>query len=153
MGCDIHILTEKQLPNGTWESLDNSEVQDEGTDDEYFDVTHRISTDRNYALFGLMSAGVRCEFDFSFVSKDKFPDDASQLAKDYNEQWDCDGHSHSWLTLNEIKHKLVEIGLADSEVPQHAIDELIEIKNDLEGIRLENDLSDDQVRILFLFDN
>jgi hypothetical protein len=59
---------------------------------------------RNYHLFSTL-AGVR---DYSRqivpISEPKgLPKDCCLFVKTENNKWDCDGHSHSWLTLKEIK--------------------------------------------------
>lgn len=61
--------------------------------------------DRNYSLFTTL-AGVR---DYSEkvipVSEPKgIPDDCSDYVKEQYGDWDCDGHTHSFLTLKEIRY-------------------------------------------------
>ena len=59
---------------------------------------------RDYALFSTL-AGVRDYTDKVVpVSEPKgVPDDACEYIKQENENWDSDGHTHSWLTLAELK--------------------------------------------------
>lgn len=83
MGCDIHATFEKYV-DGNWIQF--------GDDSMYIG--------RNYLLFSIL-ADVRNYFhDIMPISKPKgFP-------KDYNgdllDVWKFDGHSRSWLTLQEI---------------------------------------------------
>lgn len=82
MGCDIHSFTEIKK-DGKW--------QDAGFSP--FDW-------RQYGMYGFL-AGVR-NYSMSPVIAEKrgFPEDSS-LRKEYDD-WDCDGHSHSWLLLKEL---------------------------------------------------
>lgn len=100
MGCDIHLYKEKKI-NGQWVSAD------EGWNDEYNDGYEDVPydnrfTDRDYDLFGFLCKGVRREFDYSLIEKG-MPEDCSEKVKALAKHWDCDGHSHSYLTLNELK--------------------------------------------------
>jgi hypothetical protein len=77
---------------------------------------------RNYALFATL-AGVR-DYSNSIipVSEPKgMPEDCCLYIKNAKEDWDGDGHTHSWLTLKEIKDyqntapKLPRTGLISPE--------------------------------------
>lgn len=64
--------------------------------------------DRNYSMFTAL-CGVR---DYSGkspkISEPRgIPDDATELVKQECDYWDCDGHSHSYCTLLDVK-KFVE---------------------------------------------
>lgn len=103
MGCDIHLYREKHV-EGKWLAADKWSKDEYGDylrvdyDDQYF-------TDRNYELFGLLAKGVRREHEFSF-EKRGLPFDACDEIKAYADYWDCDGHSHSFLFLHELKAAL-----------------------------------------------
>ncbi len=98
MGCDIHEWVERKAANG-WEMTDVN-----------------LNIGRNYDLFGML-ADVRNGVGFAGVDMgDGFvpvlgrgeptrgvPDDASPEYRSEVESWECDGHSHSWLTLAELK--------------------------------------------------
>jgi hypothetical protein len=48
-------------------------------------------------------AGVVTGLGFNVISKPKgLPSDVSSYVQNESDEWDCDGHSHSWLTLKEI---------------------------------------------------
>lgn len=101
MGCDIHVYREK-LVDGQWVSLDNWVKE---YDDEPASVPWRERySGRNYNLFGLLCDGVRSSHSFSLKEKG-FPSDASPQVVSANAVWGCDGHSHSYLTLGELKAK------------------------------------------------
>lgn len=103
MGCDIHLYREKHV-EGKWLAADKWSKDEDGDylrvdyDDQYF-------TDRNYELFGLLAKGVRREHEFSF-EKRGLPFDACDEIKACAGDWDCDGHSHSFLFLHELKAAL-----------------------------------------------
>lgn len=77
MGCDIHLVLEKKW-QGQWVGV----------------PMKRCPRTRNYKLFGLL-AGVRGDG----PDPRGVPEDASPLARMEIERWDCDGHSHSWRSL------------------------------------------------------
>ena len=102
MGCDIHLYIEKHV-NGEWVTADVWESSDYGDDENSIDVPwEKRFTGRNYNLFGLLSKGVRREFPFSFKPRG-LPFNACQEIANNAEAWGCDGHSHSYLYLHELK--------------------------------------------------
>lgn len=102
MGCDIHLHKEKHV-NGEWVTADVWESSDYGDDENSIDVPwEKRFTGRNYNLFGLLSKGVRREFPFSFKPRG-LPFNACQEIANNAEAWGCDGHSHSYLYLHELK--------------------------------------------------
>ncbi len=115
MGCDIHMYVEykKKLPvKGSeermerWVSGDYFKINpfDGVWDDETKMECMELYGHRNYSLFSTL-AGVR---DYTEkivpVSEPKgLPDDCCGFVKKESEDWDGDGHNHSWLTLKEIR--------------------------------------------------
>ena len=92
MGCDIHFYVERQEENG-W-------------------VPVRVSYDgRNYALFAIL-ANVRNGYGFAGISTGEgfvpismprgLPFDVSPEIRAESDYWGVDGHSHSWLTVQEL---------------------------------------------------
>lgn len=118
MGCDIHLYREKNV-EGKWLAADKW-----SNDDGYPSVKYedQYFTDRNYQLFGLLARGVREEHDFSFAKRG-LPFDACEEIKRCSDNWGCDGHSHSYLFLHELKailaftkqQKLTVSGMKDSK--------------------------------------
>ncbi len=115
MGCDIHMYVEykKSLP-----IKDSKEREEKWVCGDYFkpnpfkDIFDEEKSlermelygHRNYGLFATL-AGVR-DYTNSIipVSEPKgMPDDCCPYIKSANEDWDSDGHTHSWLTLKELK--------------------------------------------------
>ena len=103
MGCDIHMVLEQKF-EGTWVGLHGYPYELGNTRRAGQDMieleTWAIVTDRNYSLFGAI-AGVRGESDRGNEPKG-MPDDASPLARMMSGHWGEDGHSHSYLGLNEF---------------------------------------------------
>ncbi len=106
MGCDIHLYTEVQKrinDNLIWTCCDNWQI------DPYeigkYDINPIWST-RNYHIFSVL-ANVRNDNDNIPICELKgLPSDISDAIKEASDRWGCDGHSHSWLTLKEIKDYL-----------------------------------------------
>lgn len=86
MGCDIHVHAEVKI-NGKWEHFEAPGVS------------------RNYQLFAKM-AGVRNYRDeVSPIAEPRgLPEDVTGITKFDSDNWDSDGHSHSYLTSEEIAH-------------------------------------------------
>lgn len=107
MGCDIHICTEVRtsINNGkTWRSADRFKVNSyHGDDNEEEYELASIFDDRNYALFSAL-AGVRSySSEVEQLSEPRgLPDDCSRYTRKLSDIWDCDGHSHSHCTLQEL---------------------------------------------------
>lgn len=104
MGCDIHMYVEKKH-KGKWINIDYWKLDDyyENKPGDYkFEIVEMYG-DRNYRLFAVL-ADVRNYSNNKPISEPKgFPDDASWIVKEEYERWIGDGHSHSYLTLSELK--------------------------------------------------
>ena len=117
MGCDIHMYVEykKELPikdskkrEEKWISGDYFKLNPykdiwDGEEEEEFEKIE-LYGGRNYGLFATL-AGVR---DYSNliipISNPKgIPHNCCDYVKKANKNWGIDGHTHSWLTLKEIK--------------------------------------------------
>lgn len=115
MGCDIHLYKEKMI-DGKWVSADTWVKEDDGDGAEYSEVPWRERfTDRNYNLFGLLCRGVRSEHPYSFTERGMPFDACTEIAENSN-RWGCDGHSHSYLYLHELKCMLAFLETATVNV-------------------------------------
>ena len=84
MGCDIHLFVEVKTENG-WELYSSPNIQ------------------RNYSLFAKL-ANVRNYGNIVPISEPKgLPEDVSFLVRKEREDFDTDGHSDSWIGIEEIK--------------------------------------------------
>ena len=92
---------------------------------------------RNYRLFEKLT-GVRGYDENAMCSPRGFPIDASSGYTKMVDQWDGDGHSHSYFTLSELLKENFE----DFE----------EFQNTIESMKLI-DPDPDKVRCVFFFDN
>jgi hypothetical protein len=86
MGCDIHAHAEKRNERGRWIEV---------AIDEPF-------SNRNYGVYGFL-ADVRNYSAVPPLAKPRgLPRDVSSAVKEASDGWDSDGHSHSWLSLEEL---------------------------------------------------
>lgn len=86
MGCDIHSFAEKRNAEGKWEQVPELHP---------FDW-------RSYGMYGWL-AGVRNYSDVPPLSKPRgMPQDVSPDVAAECEHWDGDGHTHSWLSVDEL---------------------------------------------------
>lgn len=143
MGCDIHLFREKKV-NNSWECLEPYEIVDEYEDRKEYPEIDNPHLRRNYALFGFL-ANVRQNIPEGFNPRG-LPADVSPLVNGDSASWDSDGHSHSWLSLSEIKNKLTEFLIAPTEFSPHYVPDLQHI------VSLFPDDSS-EYRIVFWFDN
>lgn len=133
MGCDIHLVLERKTGDG-WLGIHNFPYYDtrEGSD-------WPLARERNYDRFAAL-AGVRGEG----PEPKGIPQDASPLARYESEEWGDDGHSHSWLPVDEA----AKIFLATERLPndwckQYPADFFFGVNDDHPG----------EYRIVFWFDN
>lgn len=109
MGCDIHMYVEYRKSikgNDVWVNGDYFKFNPyfKVFDDESQYSKLELHGDRNYTLFATL-AGVR---DYTGkvipVHEPKgMPEDSCEYIKQDSDRWDGDGHTHSWLTLKELK--------------------------------------------------
>lgn len=94
MGCDIHLFREKRV-NGNWLPAD------EWVDGEV--EWEKRFTDRNYNLFAVL-AGVRVRETppYSFEPRG-LPLGVCAEIHEHSNSWGEDGHSHSYLYLDELR--------------------------------------------------
>ena len=150
MGCDIHMFREVYR-NDRWECLEETyEEEDWGSDSEgTMTRLEDLSITRNYELFGLLAAGVRTQWEFSWQPRG-LPNDVTELVKAEHEGWDIDAHTASWLGMAEIQQRATELLiLPGQKAPQCGLllSDLINMLEWPEGL-----LSGD-CRIVFWFDN
>jgi hypothetical protein len=113
MGCDIHLHVEQRDVDGIWSPVADS-----------FDS-------RNYRLFSAL-AGVRNGTGFAgcdmgdpiepIAAPRGLPAGVSAAVQAESDEWDIDGHSHSWLTVGELlahdwDQTVVARGLVRDAVP------------------------------------
>lgn len=104
MGCDIHMYVEYKRKNeNVWKTGDYFVKGGVWAEDDGY-ARKELHGSRNYTLFTTL-AGVR---DYgegnSIVSEPRgLPVDVSDYVKQESDRWDGDGHTHSWLTLKELK--------------------------------------------------
>ena len=115
MGCDIHLYVERKVDD-KWITADKwtpDPYAHEGEESRLIvDYDDRFYGQRNYDLFAMLAdvrngrgfAGCVTGAGFNPISTPKGPpDDISPEVKRESDEWGVDGHSHSWLTLAELK--------------------------------------------------
>jgi hypothetical protein len=117
MGCDIHAHLEvrdysyddENKERGIWFNTDKWTVNKDSVfyPEDYpnrfhIDYDDRIYKGRNYCLFAVL-VNVRNYWEIKSISEPKgLPDDISEETKKESDDYGCDGHSHTYLTLEEI---------------------------------------------------
>ena len=118
MGCDIHCYVEVEHSYESsgkkklyWRKVGNffkyKYYKKSDFPDEYNNkFSDEPQIGRNYDLFSIL-ANVRNGTwgeDIKPISEPRgLPEDVSDEIKKLSDEWDCDGHSHSYLSLDEIK--------------------------------------------------
>ena len=167
MGCDIHMVLERKY-EGKWVGLHSYVVRpkavsvfiqgETGWDTaDAAHVSYRADS-RNYSLFRAL-AGVRGESPFGNEPKGT-PEDASDLAHMFAEEYGDDGHSHSWSLLPEFLkcYGWAKFGEDSEEHKQAALDAIAgkvpyaELFEEVTGIYDEDKPLTDY-RIVYFFDN
>ncbi len=123
MGCDIHMYAEVRNADGTWSKVgkvfDNPWYDPDRPTKAYEDgyvfnapQTDQPYSNRHYTLFAIL-ADVRNGYSFAGCITHEpihplfpyrgIPKDASFEYRQIVEDWDCDGHSHTYATLAELQ--------------------------------------------------
>ncbi len=127
MGCDIHLYVEYKKTVKDVKKWLNGDYFKFNPYHKVYDNEHpynriELYGDRNYGLFSTL-AGVRDYTEgMTPVSEPKgLPHDVTEYVQSESTQWGSDGHTHSWLTLKELKDyqaigaKLKRTGLLSPE--------------------------------------
>jgi len=113
MGCDIHVNYEVKMGSGGWERINwedefirKMRIDEDGTQWPEWDFNKMGESvyyiSRNYFLFSIL-ADVRNYCDMVPISSPRgLPKDVSQDTLTKSKEFGCDGHSHSWLSLEEL---------------------------------------------------
>lgn len=115
MGCDIHCRFERLNPNGTWESVVNTRPTEEDLKYHKWECddaramglpdppVYKRYRGRNYRLFAML-ADVRNDGSITPIAPTHrgVPSDASTEYQRLVAQWEGDGHSHTWVTMEEV---------------------------------------------------
>ena len=118
MGCDIHEYYEVQQADGSWRLFNYREKYRDGNYEDgepkydYDDmVNDPLYLGRNYRFFAFLAnvrngrgfAGCDTGDQITPISEPRgVPEDASEYYQEAVEAWADDGHSHSWLTAEEL---------------------------------------------------
>lgn len=109
MGCDIHLYAEQK--NGTgWVTADEWKVDEDEPGRMEVPCDSRFYSGRNYNLFSILAdvrnghgfAGIDTGDGYPIAPPRGLPDDVTPEVKTESDGWGRDGHSHSWLTLQEL---------------------------------------------------
>jgi hypothetical protein len=145
MGCDIIIRTEVKR-NGKWTSGDFYKKTG-----KKFQIIE-IYDGRSYSLFTILADVRNYNGVMKPISKPRgIPEDASEEYKKLCESWVVDGHSHSYLTLQEMEEYFDKY----RNVVNHSFISLVDrLRNRLKE-HYPYDYSDhtEDIRIVFFFDN
>ncbi len=105
MGCDIHIIVERQARDGVWQRIWE-------LDDEYNEPAHtpEIFGNRNYDLFGILGdvrnghgfAGCVTGSGWPSIAPDRGVPVDSTLTVDEMEDYTIGDHSYTWVGLEEL---------------------------------------------------
>ena len=98
MGCDIHAHLEVKLISKNF----RDQVRAAITDELRWHYYSPVKIERNYEIFAKM-AGVRNNGDIEPIAMPRgIPDDISLITRMNYEQLGSDGHSYSWLDVDEL---------------------------------------------------
>lgn len=104
--------------------------------------TKKFYRGRNYGLFAIL-ADVRNGNIEPIADPKGVPDDASYAYQLQVKQWEGDGHSHSYFTLEELQN------VDWTQYPKDYVSEFLETMNKMSKI----DTDPSKIRCCFYFDN
>lgn len=163
MGCDIHIVAEKRLRDGTWatcrtyDSIDIAMLSPSSArrlSEESLPWLSMRLRNRNYDLFSAL-AGVRG----NGPEPKGMPGDIAPLTREMAEDWGSDGHSHSWSSVGEMVAAFVEHALDDdekvnlTELRMNGGTSVREFAGRYFGLDLDRQNGTEDYRFVYWFDN
>jgi hypothetical protein len=155
MGCDIHAYTEiKDKTNQNW-FLAATYYQKPNENKQY----QEMYLGRDYLMFAQL-ANVRNYDDQPVISMPRdLPRDCSDEVRQLSNNWGIDGHSHSYLTLGELKDWIAQhptVQYEDDHNPEpNPINRIIKHINQTCALfEMDNKCTNiNDIRIVFWFDN
>lgn len=107
MGCDIHFYVETKDDNGEWKIVQEDpneldSIYDDETDSEITIPDFRWRFNRDYYVFGIL-ANVRLHIKCKYTARG-LPADLSQQIKFLSDYRGSGLHTHSYLSLKELKN-------------------------------------------------
>jgi len=151
LGCDIHLYPEYRVDGGAWQSHPDIVVETEGeAPDEYVWVSYDNGIGRNYSLFADM-AGVRGHG----PDPKGIPEGVSPIIKQSIDNWKADGHSHSYMSLDELKKLMQKHGYSIRENQMfYSCKKIAKELAKIDKILLDSsEGSIVEFRVVFFFDN
>ena len=126
MGCDIHICTETKI-NDKWVMV------------RYLDYRDK-ATNRDYRRFAAL-AGVR-----GLGPEPRGLPDIGDSTRYWVDFWGVDGHSHSWLSMDDACQIFLQTsGVVDEYAQKYPQDDFFNVPEERSNL--------DDWRIVFWFDN
>jgi len=160
MGCNIHVYTEKKNKDGKWLCTDyfsvneyyKEELEDHDDPADANPYTHEdFYSGRDYGLFGAL-AGVR--YETLHPDPKGIPEDASKECLADYKQWDCDAHTPSWFTLEELKLMSMQNLLENGEgLLSNFMSQLNTFLTNKYYKHQLDKMDDSDFRVVFWFDN
>lgn len=164
MGCDIHLYTEKKVETRdghyAWFCCDSFMYGKGYQKDNLVHIS--IYSTRNYMMFGIL-ANVRNHKYEPVVASRGLPNDVSDVIKEAAIYWGDDGHTHTWLTANEVfqyykknkNNEYIKVCMRPlvKAIKKKMCNEFYINTNDKEIKKNELKKHGDDFRIVFWFDN
>jgi hypothetical protein len=126
MGCDIHSYCEVEIIGqdnvGRWFCIGRVFMDEDGSD-WGSPVTYHPIDERNYDLFGILANVRNGTWGDALkpISEPRgIPDNVSAFVRKQFDSWSSDGHSHSYVSLEEIENydweaKIHKVGCVSEE--------------------------------------
>ncbi len=112
MGCDVHMFLERKLEDESneWASADIWDKNDlfidypDSSFPEYkVKAVNRLFNRSSYILYAILASVRNDDNKIIPIAKPRgLPSNVSEMVRRQEEFWGVEGHSHSWLTLDEI---------------------------------------------------
>ena len=151
MGADIHMFPEYRVDGGAWQSHPDIdiEIEDEGVPTEYTYISYDEGIGRDYGLFADL-AGVRG----NGPNPKGVPKSVTPIVERAINQWDGDGHSHSFMSLGELKKLMIKHGYDIKSNKMFTSCQAISKElSQIDKILLNGPKSIVEHRVVFFFDN
>lgn len=157
MGCDIHLWIEGKDKKGNW-FVANPRFVDYSNPTRVRDA-EEYDVGRNYTLFSAL-ANIRNDNKIPFIQESRgLPHDVTEDVRYEADNWDLDGHSFGWVSVQEMQKYFYEYKYSNDETLKYAGEVVSQLYFECfslsQSIRDDNynNLDIEDMRLVFWFDN
>lgn len=155
MGCDIHAVIERK--KYTEKEIEKLKGIGSAWEAKKWVIVGELDIDRHYGLFAVLSEVRKYGWEISRISHpltienhEAVEIEPSYVTMGYINDYDTDGHSHSYISLKE----LMEADISSPLFKELQIEDIFrDIIHKIEKLISNTSFTNEDIRMVFFFDN